>query len=149
MAGETSDDSFRVALNRRVKSMSGVTLSILAVNLVLAGASYAQKAQPVRIRFADGAASTTVEGRLRGRQQMEYEAAARASQTLTLRLSAAPAGTFSLKLYNPEGAEMPLRKSGANRWSAELPQTGDYGISVLRTSPSRGDSPYKLVVTIR
>ena len=124
-------------------------LSILAVNLLLAGASYAQKAQPVRIRFGDGAVSATVAGRLRGRQQMEYEAAAQARQTLTLQLSAAQARTFLLKLYSPEGAEMPLRKSGANRWTAALPQTGDYGISVLRTSSSPGDSSYKLIVTIR
>ena len=129
--------------------MSAAALSILAVNLLLSGAVYAQKAQPARIRFADGAVSATVEGRLRGRQQMEYEAAARARQTITLRLSMAPAGTFLLKLYSPENAEMPLRKSGANRWIAELPQTGDYGISVLRTSPSPGDSSYKLIVTIR
>jgi len=138
-----------VSLKVSSKSMSAAALSVLAVNILLAGASYAQKAEPVRIRFVDGAVSATVEGSLRGRQQMEYEAAARASQTLTLRLSVAPARTFSLKLYNPDGAEMPLRKSGANRWTAELPQTGDYGISVLRTSPSPGDSSYKLIVTIR
>jgi hypothetical protein len=105
--------------------------------VLLASALCAQKAKPTRITLKDGAA--TIEGRLRGRQQTDYEAQALPSTTLTLQLVAAPAKTVALKLYAPEAAEMPLRVAGSNRWTAELPRSGDYGISVLRLSPALPD----------
>jgi hypothetical protein len=55
----------------------------------------------------------------------------------------------ALKLYTPEGAEMPLHAVGTNRWTAELPESGDYGISVLRTTTEPGSSTYKLTLTFR
>ena len=103
---------------------------------ILWHAMWAQKARPVRIALKNGAA--TVEGRLRGRQQTDYEAQADAlKKIVTLQLTATPENTVLLKLYTPDGAEMPLQGMGTNRWTAELPKSGDYGISVLRTSLAR------------
>ena len=127
-------------MRRRVSA--GIFLAVL-----LTGALWGQKAEPVRIALKDGEA--TVQGRLRGRQQMDYEAEAGASQTITVHLAATPAQTLALKLYSPEGGEMPLHTAGANRWAAELPKSGNYGISVLRTGRQRGATTYKLTVTIR
>jgi hypothetical protein len=115
--------------------------------VLLASASWAQKAKPMRITLEDGAA--TVEGRLHGRQETDYEATAGPSTTLTLQLLTVPANTVALKLYAPEGAEMPLRAAGSNRWTAALPHSGDYGISVVRISFDHGTSAYKLKVRIR
>lgn len=119
----------------------------LVLAVLLANALWAQKAKPLRIALKDGRA--TVEGRLRGRQQTDYEAAAGLPATLTLQLVASPANSVALKLYTPEDTEMPLRLARKNRWTAELPQGGDYGISVLRTSSEHGTSTYKLKVRIR
>lgn len=115
--------------------------------VLIAAAMWGQKAEPLRIVLKDGAA--TIGGRLRGRQQIEYEAEAGASKTLTLQLAATPAKTVALKLYTPEGAEMPLRAAGTNGWTVELPKSGDYGISVLRTSHVPGSSTYKLKLAFR
>jgi hypothetical protein len=115
--------------------------------ILFASALWAQKAKPLRIALKNGAA--TVEGRLRGRQQRDYEVEAGASKIVTLQLTAAPDKTIVLKLYTPEGAEMPLQGMGANRWTAEVSKSGDYGISVLRTSIEQGTSVYKLRITIR
>jgi hypothetical protein len=115
--------------------------------VLIAAAMWGQKAEPLRIVLKDGVA--TIGGRLRGRQQIEYEAESGASKTITLRLAAAPATTVALKLYTPEGAEMLLHAVGTNRWTAELPKSGDYGISVLRTTPEPGSSTYKLTLTFR
>jgi hypothetical protein len=118
----------------------------ILLSVLLASALWAQKAKPLRIALKDGAA--TVEGRLRGRQQTDYEAEAGPSTTLSVQLLASPAKTVALKVYTPEGAEMPLRVAGSNEWTADLPHGGDYGISVLRTSLERGTSTYKLTVRI-
>jgi hypothetical protein len=119
----------------------------ILLSVLLASALWAQKAKPLRIALKDGAA--IVEGRLRDRQQTDYEAEAGPSMTLTLQLWAAPAKTLALTLYTPEGAEMPLHAEGPNRWTAKLSHGGDYGISVLRTSHKPGTSIYRLTVTIR
>jgi hypothetical protein len=130
-------------LGRKPSQPAWIWLAIL-----LASAMWAQKARPVRIALKNGAA--TVEGRLRGRQQTDYEAQADAlKKIVTLQLTATPENTVALKLYTPDGAEMPLQGMGTNRWTAELPKSGDYGISVLRTSLARGTSIYKLTITIR
>ena len=116
--------------------------------VLLAGTLCAQKAKPIRIALKDGAA--TVEGRLRGRQQTDYEIGeVAASKILTLQVTSTPAQTVALKLYTPESAEMPLRAAGTNGWTAELSKSGDYGISVLRTALDRGTSTYRLTIRIR
>jgi hypothetical protein len=117
------------------------------LSMFLASALWAQKAKPLPIALKDGVA--TIEGRLRGRQQTDYESEIGPPTTLTLQLLAAPSKTVALKVYTPEGNEMPLRVGGANVWTADLPRGGDYGISVLRTSHERGTSTYKLTVRIR
>ena len=118
----------------------------ICIAAIFAASLCAQKAEPLRIELHNGAA--TVEGRLRGRQQTEYETEVGASKTLTLQLTASPAKTIALKLYSPEGIEMPLRATGENRWTAQSPKQGDYGVSVLRKSLEPGASTYKLTIRI-
>ena len=45
-----------------------------------------------------------------------------------LQLSAAPAGSLSLQLHDPNYQKMTLTSAGQNRWKAFLPQDGDYEI---------------------
>jgi hypothetical protein len=115
---------------------------------LLAAAALAQKAGPVRIVFHRGANSVQLTGRLQGRQQQEYLLAGRARQTLSLELQSRPTGSLTLEL-GAAGAGLALREEGAHRWSAELPRTGDYLISILRAGDRPGASTYKLRLRIR
>src|SRR5277367_311539 len=72
----------------------------ILLSMFVASAMWAQKAKPLPIALKDGAA--TIEGRLRGRQQTDYEAEIGPPTTLTLQLLAAPSKTIELKVYTPE-----------------------------------------------
>jgi hypothetical protein len=111
--------------------------------------AFAQKAEPLRIEFEPGASAATVSGELSGRQQMEYAVAARSGQRLTFRLVVSPAGGLSLKVRDPDGAEIALRSPARQRWTALASRSGDYEISVLRAGNRPGSSTFKLTVTIR
>ena len=122
--------------------------AIAACVLLLAGPVFAQKARPSRLEVKPDV-STTVEGRLRGRQEMYYEVAARGRQTLTLRLASTPPRGLLLKVFDPSGTELALTHPAARQWRAVLPKNGDYTIAVIRVSRREGTSVYKLTVALR
>ena len=114
-------------------------------------AAYAQggKAEPIRLQFLRGHDSTMVNGRLRGDAQTEYVLGAKTDQRLTIRLTATPNASVSVRARLPTGAELPLRVESRHVWSAQLPENGDYEIWVKRTAGDRSRSQYRLTVTIR
>jgi hypothetical protein len=116
------------------------TLLLLFTTIAL----YAQKAQPVAIPLRDG--EGIAHGRLKGRQQMDYHVAS-VGQTLTVAMTAAPRRTLTVRVYDPEGALVPLQKDGTDRWTADLAKPGDYGISVVRTNTAAAPSRYSLKVS--
>src|SRR5436853_7166382 len=93
--------------------------------LFLCAVTYAQKARPVEIPLREGAGY--VQGRLKGRQQMEYEVEA-TGKTLTVSLSCAPVRTLAVRVYDPDGEQRPLQREAPARWTVTLPQEGRYGI---------------------
>ena len=107
------------------------------------------KAEPTRIQFARGRDSATVSGVLRDDAQREYAFAARKGQRLTLTLSAAPARSVTATARVSLGAYLPLDFNSRSTSSVELPEDGDYEISMKRVSTARGRSQYSLTVTIR
>jgi len=120
-----------------------------ALFFLLATCLVAQKAEPLRIEFARGKSSAVLRGHLRGHQEMEYSAAARENQTLTLNLSASPAGGLKLKVADAGGTEVAAKNSTSQRWAARLPKSGEYVITIIRTSDRPQTSTYKLTVTIQ
>jgi hypothetical protein len=119
---------------------------LLTLLLLLASAAaWAQKAKPLEIPLHDG--EGVVHGRLKSRQQTDYEFTAD-GQTLSIALTAAPIRTLSIRVYDPDGALMTLQKDGVGRWTTALSKRGDYGVTVLRTNASAPVSTFKMRVTI-
>jgi hypothetical protein len=136
--------------SRSLRSHGAHTLALLLVTVLsaLAGSLLAQKAEPARIEFEAGSTTTTVNGSLRNRQQMDYVVYGREKQELVLQLTAEQARNLALKLYDPQGGEMTLEDSGPNQWRANLRQSGDYGVQVRRLSRKQGVSIYNLGLTV-
>jgi hypothetical protein len=138
----------RYSTNLRSYGAHTLVLLLVTVLSALAGSLLAQKAEPARIEFEAGSMTTTVNGSLRNRQQMDYVVYGREKQELVLQLTTEHAGNLALKLYDPQGAEMTLEDTGPNQWRANLRQSGDYGIQVRRISRKQGVSIYDLGLTV-
>ncbi|MEO8256143.1 MAG: hypothetical protein ABI868_02245 [Acidobacteriota bacterium] len=106
------------------------------------------KAEALRIRLERGRSSATVFGVLRGDAQREYVLQARRGQSLTIQLTATPPRSLRLTARGSDGAELPLRAETRVRWSATLPEDGDYELAVARVGPARGSSRYRVTVTL-
>lgn len=79
---------------------------------------------------------------------MEYAVGARSTQSLSLQLTAVPPGSLSIKLRDPEYRDLALRAAGQGRWTATLPETGDYQVWVVRKNGKAAVSTYKLRLAI-
>jgi hypothetical protein len=93
-----------------------------------------------QIRFARGRTTAVVKDTVRLCTGHEYRLKARAGQTMSVHL--ATGKRTSMTLYAPNG-EMLL--DGGNDWEGELPETGEYNISIGTDATAR----YTLEVTIR
>jgi hypothetical protein len=107
------------------------------------------RAEATRIQFARGRDSATVRGVLRDDAQREYAFAARKGQRLTLKLSVTPAQSVSVTAKASVGGNLPLDFNSGSTSSVELPEDGDYELSLKRASTTRGRSEYAMTVTIR
>ena len=126
----------------------------LSVFLLLASASHALaqgggKAEPLRIEFKRGTSSTAIIDKIKGDQQAEYVLAARKGQRLTIKLTSVPRRSSVFDLKAPDNADLGLEYDANYDFNKMLPVTGDYFITVVRPTSSRGTSSYKLVITIR
>ena len=131
---------------RSVLQQFAVIVSFL---FVLPGSMPSQKAVPVRIQFKQGSMSSTVQGSVRGRQQMEYVLRMAKSRKLTLRLSSPAPATLMLKVRDPHGKEIQLQSSGERQWVVAAAESGDFDIWVVRVNDKPGVSTYKLTVDVR
>jgi len=138
----TSDRGWRQAM------AAGLAISCLCA---ATGAASAQggKAEPLRIEFARGRDSASVGGTLRGDAQREYAFVARKNQRLTIGTTAMPAGSIAVQVKRPLGVRLPLVPGQKQTWSAVLPESGEYFLSVNRSASASGRSQYTLTVTIR
>jgi hypothetical protein len=118
----------------------------VAVLLMFCAAALAERPRAVELVVRDGAAS--VDGRLRGRRLRQYTVAA-SGQAITFEFSAEPMRSAALEVYDPDGQRVLLQKEAAGRWTAPVSKPGNFGITVVRTTPSASTSYYRLRVTLR
>ena len=116
---------------------------------VVSTSAFAQrggKAEPNRIEFPSGAASTTVNGTVRNDQQVEYVFAAKKGQHVIIHVTSTPKQSCAFELRGPENDVI---ASEQLYYSATLPATGDYLLFVSRPGEPGGRSTYKLKVEVR
>jgi hypothetical protein len=120
-------------------------LFLLALLLSIAPVAIAQggKAEPLRVQFKRGTTSATITGSIRGDEEFEYVAAAKAGQWMFVEVTSVPSDSATFIIKDPAGEE------GASHyyWSDTLAQTGDYLISISKP-PAYGVSRFTLTVTI-
>lgn len=109
----------------------------------------AQQAEPRRITFKRGASSGVVRGVLRGSQQDEYLLGAREGQRVAISLYTLGAGPVEPRLQTYGRSSLQLVRDGRRRWSAQVPQSGDYLLWFVRQGGARGTSTYRAVVEVR
>lgn len=103
------------------------------------------------IRFAPGATSATVPGRVRGYAMARYSLRVRAGQTLTVRLDT-PHPSLMFNVVTPSGQiDFDGSMSDANRAVMDLRETGPYQIQVyfMRNEARRGAAAsFRLTVDV-
>ena len=100
-----------------------------------------------RIRFARGRTTAVVKGSIAYGRSNVYTLGAGAGQTMTLHIASANR-QVSFSLIAP-GGETVENAFGVRDWSGELPESGDYTITVVNNRERGAASPYTLEVTIR
>ncbi len=136
--------------------MTGVLGMALAAVLMPGSATSAAvqdvRAERVeRVRFARGASSATVRGRIQGYRMVDYLVNARAGQRMTVRLQTPGRFTYFV-VRGPESDENLYDATSTERTAnLTLPETGDYRIRVfqMRNAARRGEaSNYTLTIRI-
>ena len=107
------------------------------------------KAEPLRIEFKRGTYTTTVNGRVRDDQEMEFTFAARKGQNLSIKLTSVPTKATVFDLKAPDDADLGLEYDANWSFNKVLPVSGDYLITVARPTTDKGKASFKLTVTIR
>lgn len=100
--------------------------------------------EPIRIEFAAGGSSATVNGRLASRGIIRYVVRALAGQTMQIDVNS-PDGGVVLAIQGADGTILQSRSQGEMSWSGQLPKTQDYVVSVSSAGPA---ASYRLAVFI-
>lgn len=100
---------------------------------------------PVRIQFAPGARTATVNGSTSGLAPARYVLRANAGQTMSVDLTVDNTNAY-LTVLHPTGDNMAGADGPIHHWSSLLPVTGDYVIEVL--NPGTGLANFTLTVAI-
>jgi len=128
---------------------TAIAAAMLALATPAVVSAQGGKAEPLRIAFNRGAYSATISESVRGDEEAEYVLAAKEGQRLIIRLTSVPAKSSVFELFG-EGDDTAGFKHEANfSYSGVLPKTGDYFITVKRSTAAKGTSRYRLAVTVR
>jgi len=129
-----------------------VRAAIMTAVLVLTapGAVLAQggKAEPLRISFKRGSFSATINESVRGDEEAEYVLAAKQGQRLIIKLTSVPGKSAVFKLLGEGNDTAELLHDVDFSYSGVLPKTGDYFITVMRSTEAKGTSRYRLTVAV-
>jgi hypothetical protein len=104
-------------------------------------------AKESRITLKRGRASATVKGSVAWGRSDSHKLAAREGQKLTLKLTSSNTQVL-FALFAPDG-KIFLDAVAAREWSGELPQKGDYTITVVNNEEDSPASPYTLEVKLK
>ena len=126
---------------------------LLAISIaVLAVQAHAEDGRSERVRFAGGASSTVIKGKIQGYHYVDYLVRAGAGQTLSVALkSGNPANYFNLIAPGAGDSAMFVGSMSGNNFSGMLPSDGDYKIRVhlMRNAARRNEAArYTLDVAI-
>lgn len=96
----------------------------------------------VPIQFAKGASSKAIKGSVRGYDTVNYTIAARAGQTMTVRMTTANASSYFNVTAPGADAAMFIGSTSGNRFTTTIPSTGTYTIQVylMRNAARRGEA---------
>jgi hypothetical protein len=105
-----------------------------------------------RVQFKKGASSAIVEGRIKGRETIDYVVGARKGQSANVSLATKHAATY-FNILAPGQTEVALFNGsvGQNQFEGVLPEDGDYKIRVymIRAAARRNETAnYRLEIVI-
>lgn len=102
---------------------------------------------PIRISFAQGTTSSTINGSIAAQgATVRYVVAGGQGQLMTVTLTSTPANEIAWAVYNP--SSVAIRPLDANTsWSGTLPANGDYRIDIISIL-GNASKTYTLVVSI-
>ncbi|MBK9164528.1 MAG: hypothetical protein IPM21_11595 [Acidobacteria bacterium] len=116
--------------------MKKIALSLAAVFLACLAVP-GQKAEPNRISFERGKTSATVTGTLANNEEMDLTFAARAGQTVKLKVTSQPKGNlFDFRIAG-DGFELETDYDSYSEYSFTAPETGDYLLYVRKRPTER------------
>lgn len=139
-------------------------------------AQHGGKAEGLRVRFERGSTSATFKNNVRGSLEIEYELEALAGQELLVRVVSSPADSAAIKVFGPNAKDLPMSclnaeleeakvlglptashcfeenaqtlKREGRTWSATLPESGNYTLSVFRPGGRSGVTAYTLLIAV-
>ncbi len=133
----------------RIVALLGCCASVFGVNAGEArpAAAAAQcrttdRVIPKQVRFARGRTTAVIKDTVRLCTSHEYTLRASAGQTMSLNLATGRRTSFTLQAPSGDTLE---GADGVKNWSGELPETGDYVVSI----GTDATAAYTLEVTIR
>ena len=97
-----------------------------------------------RIRFARGAHSATLRGKVSRSKAVLYKVGAKSGQSMTVRLEGDAKTRFDLS--GPRDNSGQAIASGQTEWSGTLPDDGDYKIFVF--TEDRVNAPFTVTLTV-
>ena len=97
-----------------------------------------------RIRFARGANSAKLRGKVSRSKAILYKVGAKRGQSMTVQLESDAKTKFDLS--GPKDSNGQALVSGGTEWSGKLPDDGDYKIFVF--TEGRVNAPFTVTVTI-
>ncbi|WP_343115853.1 SH3 domain-containing protein [Ostreiculturibacter nitratireducens] len=143
-----------------MKTPSRIVTLIAAILIGGAAAAQVSETRAYRVQFPAGSTGATLRDTITGYESVVYRLSARAGQAMTITLSASNSSTY-FNVYGPGRGpgDRALATSdimgpmvpGLNRFQGQLPETGDYRISVyqFRSAARRGErSSFTLQVNI-
>lgn len=154
----------------------GLSLASALLQTPIGLGQHGGKAEGRRIEFKPGTTSAVFKDRIAGSVEVEYQLDARAGQELIVRIISNPADSVVVKVIGPDLKELQLscleaklpqakqlglptqatcfdhspqahRRDGKS-WSATLPETGNYLLSVYKPDVSRPTANYTMTVVV-
>jgi hypothetical protein len=131
-----------IALVGCVASTAAATPSVAATATAAAQCRGTDRNIPKQVRFGRGRTTAVIRDTVRLCTSHEYTLRAKAGQTMSLNLATGRRTSFTLR--SPSGDTLE-GADGVKDWSGELPETGDYVVSI----GTDATAAYTLEVTIR
>lgn len=127
--------------------------ALLLVGVVHSTAILAQDdIRKERVQFRKGETGTTIKGRIKGREIVDYQLGARAGQRMTVELDTDNTGNyFNILAPGETDVAFFIGSNEGNRYAGDLPESGDYTIRVylVRSAARRNETAhYSLDVAI-